>query len=86
MTDLVRSPLARIALAAWVNVDPDKLPPEKMWIEHPSDENRKAWDRVVSALAAALGVDAQSFQSGEAVPATARLDEPPTPSSTGGKG
>jgi hypothetical protein len=49
-SDLERTRLAKVALAAWVNVDPDKLPAEKMWIEHPSDENRKAWDRVIEAL------------------------------------
>lgn len=48
-----RARLAKIALAAWVNVDPDKLPAEKMWIEHPNDLNRQAWDRVVGAIIAA---------------------------------
>lgn len=52
--DLTRSRLARIALAAWVNVEPDALPADKMWIEHPNDVNRQAWDRVVAALSAAL--------------------------------
>lgn len=47
-----RSDLAKIALAAWVNVRPDQLPAEKMWIEHPNDENRKAWDRVIHAILA----------------------------------
>lgn len=45
-----RSDLAMIALAAWVNLTPDQLPQEKMWIEHPNDDNRQAWDRVVLAL------------------------------------
>ena len=45
-----RSPLARLALAAWANVRPDQLPDDKAWIEHPNDANRQAWDRVVLAL------------------------------------
>jgi hypothetical protein len=49
----VRSRLARVALAAWVNVDPDQLPADKIWIEHPNDHNRQAWDRVVAAVIAA---------------------------------
>lgn len=49
-TDLTRSEFARIALAAWVNVPVDQLGPEKVWIEHPNDLNRQAWDRVINAL------------------------------------
>lgn len=45
-----RTNLSRIALAAWVNVRPDQLPAEKMWIEHPNDDNRQAWDRVIGAI------------------------------------
>lgn len=48
--ELTRSDLAKIALAAWVGVRPDQLPPEKMWIEHPNHESRLAWDRVVTAI------------------------------------
>ncbi|MBO9710518.1 MAG: hypothetical protein J7521_20145 [Caulobacter sp.] len=47
---MTRTNLARAALAAWCGVTPDKLPPEKAWIEHPDDLNRQAWDRVVSAI------------------------------------
>lgn len=47
-----RSHMARIALAAWVNVRPDQLPAEKMWIEHPKDDNRQAWERVCEAVIA----------------------------------
>jgi len=46
--------LARIALAAWVNVRPDQLPAAQEWINHPSDHNRQAWERVVAALYAAF--------------------------------
>jgi hypothetical protein len=49
---LERTRLAKIALAAWCNLDPDQLPPTKEWIEHPSDVNRQAWDRVVEAVSA----------------------------------
>lgn len=49
---LERSRLAKIALAAWVNVSPEQLPQEKMWIEHPNHESRQAWDRVVNAILA----------------------------------
>lgn len=64
MTDLTRSPLARIALAAWVNVDPDKLPPEKAWIEHPNDDNRQAWERVIAAVLAAAEPKALGLNDG----------------------
>jgi hypothetical protein len=47
---LTRSHLARVALAAWVNVKPDQLPQQLMWIEHPNDLNRQAWGRVVQAI------------------------------------
>jgi hypothetical protein len=50
--DLKRSRLARIALAAWVGVKPEQLPAEKMWIEHPNHDSRKAWDRVIAAILA----------------------------------
>lgn len=46
----VRSGLSRIALAAWCGVDPDKLPAEKMWVEHPNNASREAWERVVAAI------------------------------------
>jgi hypothetical protein len=48
--ELERSRLAKIALAAWVGVSPDQLPAEKMWIEHPNHDSRKAWDRAIEAL------------------------------------
>jgi hypothetical protein len=52
--DLTRTELAKIALAAWVGVKPEQLPAEKMWIEHPNHDSRKAWDRVIDALRAPL--------------------------------
>ena len=42
-----RSPLALAMLCAWNNIHPDKTPPE--WWNHPSDENRQAWERVAQA-------------------------------------
>lgn len=56
-SDLTRSRLARIALAAWCNIDPESLPAEKMWIEHPNNESRMGWDRVVEAVAAATSAE-----------------------------
>lgn len=50
MTDLTRSSLAKIALAAWCNVSPEQLPAERVWIEHPDDLNRQAWERVANAI------------------------------------
>lgn len=55
--DLTRTHLARVALAAWVGVTPDQLPPEKQWIEHPNHDSRKAWDRVIEALRAEFEQD-----------------------------
>jgi hypothetical protein len=52
--DLTRGDLARIALAAWVNVRPDQMPDSLDWINHPNDLNRQAWERVAVAIAAAL--------------------------------
>lgn len=63
--ELKRTHLAKVALAAWVNVPVDQLPQEKMWIEHPCDLNRQAWDRVVSAVLDAAR--AQGPGPGEAV-------------------
>ena len=68
-SDLTRSNLARVALAAWVNVDPDQLPADKMWIEHPNDVNRQAWDRVIEAVTAEYKAALQPFASlGAALP------------------
>lgn len=61
MSNLERSRLARVALAAWVNVSPDQLPAAQMWVEHPSDANRQAWDRVVRALSEAVCCDVRAL-------------------------
>lgn len=45
--DITRTELAYNMLCAWSNVSPDKAPPE--WWQHPSDNNRQAWERVAQA-------------------------------------
>lgn len=52
--NLRRTDTAKAALAAWVGVRRDQLPADKMWIEHPNDLNRQAWDRVIAAIEAPL--------------------------------
>jgi len=45
--DPSRSPLALAMLCAWNNIPEGQAPPE--WWNHPSDQNRLAWERVAEA-------------------------------------
>jgi hypothetical protein len=50
-----RDDLGLVAIAAWVNTTPDKLPKEMRY--HTSAATKEAWARVASALTAALKGD-----------------------------